>query len=96
MTHAVRQARPVSRDHSDSSAPRRVVTHVTGALDGVMRVVTVLRARGYVVRDLSVDVREELHSELRATVVVTAQQADLLLERLRRLAVVVDALAEDL
>ncbi|MGW2288711.1 hypothetical protein [Streptomyces phaeochromogenes] len=61
-----------------------------------MRVVTVLRARGYVVRDLSVDVQEALGSEIRATVVVTGQQVDLLLERLRRLPVVVDARADDL
>ncbi|MEU6578871.1 hypothetical protein [Streptomyces sp. NPDC046805] len=69
-----------------------MIAHVTGGLDGVLRVAMVLRSRRYSVRDLVVDVREgSVVSEIRATVVLTTQQADLLLERLRRLTAVVDA-----
>ncbi|MFJ9567916.1 hypothetical protein ACIRQQ_48880 [Streptomyces fuscichromogenes] len=80
----------------DSPLPRSVVTRVTGALDGVTRVVTMLRARGYVVRNLKADIQETLDSEIRATVDLTAGQTDLLLERLRRLAIVVNVRIEDL
>jgi hypothetical protein len=69
-----------------------VVIHVTSGLDGVVRVATMLRGRRYRVRDLAVDVREGvLVSEVRATVLLTAAETGLLLERLRRLAVVVHA-----
>jgi hypothetical protein len=51
-----------------------------------------LRGRNYRVRDLTIDVREEVMvSEVSVTVVVTATDAELLLKRLRRLPAVVSA-----
>jgi hypothetical protein len=71
---------------------REFITHVTGGLDGAVRVAMMLRGRNYQVRDLAIDVREGvLFSEVRATVAVTAAEAELLLKRLRRLPVVVSA-----
>ena len=71
---------------------RNVIVQVTGGLDGVVRIATMLRGRRYRVRDLAVDVREGVVvSEVRATVVLTASETALLLERLRRLATVVSA-----
>lgn len=71
---------------------RNVTVQVTGGLDGVVRIATMLRGRRYRVRDLAVDVREGVVvSEVRATVVLTASETALLLERLRRLATVVSA-----
>lgn len=73
-------------------AHRTVIVLVTGGLDGVVRIATVLRGRRYRVRELAVDVREGVVvSEIRATVVLTASETDLLLERLRRLPAVVSA-----
>ena len=67
-----------------------MIVQVTGGLDGVVRIATMLRGRRYRVRDLAVDVREGVVvSEVRATVVLTATETALLLERLRRLATVV-------
>jgi len=71
---------------------REFITHVTGGLDGAVRVAMLLRGRNYRVRDLAIDVREGVvFSEVRATVAVTAAEAELLLQRLRRLPAVVSA-----
>jgi hypothetical protein len=73
-------------------ADYKFVTHVTGGLDGAVRVAMMLRGRNYRVRDLAIDVREAVVvSEVRATVFVTAAEAELLLKRLRRLPAVVSA-----
>ena len=69
----------------------KFVTHVTGGLDGAVRVAMMLRGRNYQVRDLDIDVREGALSEIRATVVVTVAEAELLLRRLRRMPAVVSA-----
>lgn len=75
-----------------TSTYRRVTTHVTDGLDGVMRVVTVLRGRRYRVRDLAVDVREGVvESTVHATVLLSADEHGLLLERLRRIPPVLSA-----
>ena len=71
---------------------RTFITQVTGGLDGAVRVAMMLRGRNYQVRDLAIDVREGVvFSEVRATVAVTAAEAELLLKRLRRLPAVVSA-----
>ena len=71
---------------------RTLITRVAGGLDGAVRVAMMLRGRNYRVRDLTVDVREEVVvSEVSVTVVVTATEAELLLKRLRRLPAVVSA-----
>lgn len=72
--------------------PRAIAVQVTGGLDGALRVATMLRGRGYRVRDLSVDVREGLvESRVACTVALTVAETALLLERLRRLPTVVTA-----
>lgn len=71
---------------------RAVVVYVTGGLDGVLRVMTLLRGRAYRVRDVEVDVREGVvESRVGATAYLTGVEADLLLARLRRMPVVVSA-----
>lgn len=71
---------------------RAIAVQVTGGLDGALRVATMLRGRGYRVRDLSVDVREGVvESRVGCTVALTAAETALLLERLRRLPAVVTA-----
>jgi hypothetical protein len=71
---------------------RAVTAYVIDGLDGVLRVVTLLRGRGYRVRDLTVDVREGVvESRVSCTVVLTAADAHLLVLRLRRMPVVVSA-----
>jgi hypothetical protein len=76
----------------DFPVHRSVVIHVDGGLDAALRVAMMLRGRQYSVLDLAVDVREGLAvSEVRATVVLAGPDTDLLLERLRRLSVVVTA-----
>jgi hypothetical protein len=71
---------------------RRVAVRVADGLDGVLRVASVLRGRRYRVRDLALDVREGVVvSEVRATVLLTAPETDLLLERLRRVVAVISA-----
>ncbi|GAA0927027.1 hypothetical protein [Pseudonocardia zijingensis] len=85
-------ARPSTSPAPEYPVHRSVVAHVTGGLDGVLRVATVLRGRRYRVRDLAVDIREGVVvSEVRATVLLTASETTLLLERLRRLASVTSA-----
>lgn len=71
---------------------RSIVIHLTGGLDGVLRLVTVLRGRCYRVRDVRVDVREGVpESRIDATVLLTASDTALLLARLRRVPMVVTA-----
>jgi hypothetical protein len=65
---------------------RRHQVLTSGGLDGVLRVVTLLRGRGYRVRDLSVDVGEGVVcSTVRCTVSLTDDEASLLVNRLLRL-----------
>jgi hypothetical protein len=69
-----------------------VTTHVTDGLDGVMRVISLLRGRQYRLRDLSINVREGVvASTVSATVLLGAQEHTLLLNRLRRVPSVVSA-----
>ncbi|MCE0763234.1 hypothetical protein LWC35_09990 [Pseudonocardia kujensis] len=71
---------------------RSVVTRVAGGMDGVLRVVALLRGRGYRVHDLAVRMHDGVAvSEIDATISLTASQAALLLARLHRLPTVVDA-----
>ncbi|GEL24310.1 hypothetical protein PSU4_32640 [Pseudonocardia sulfidoxydans NBRC 16205] len=71
---------------------RRVTAYVAGGLDGVLRVVTMLRGRRYKVRDLSVEVCDGVvESVVSCTVALTADEAALLVERLRRMPAVVSA-----
>lgn len=71
---------------------RRLTTHVTGGLDGALRVAGVLRSRGYRVLELSILVQEDdVESEVVCTVLVTNREVDLLLERMRRLPSVVSS-----
>lgn len=74
------------------AAHRTVTVGVAGGLDAVLRVAMMLRGRRYRVRDLAVHVREGVVvSEIRVVVVLTADETDLLLERLRRLPEVLGA-----
>ncbi|MGD9990420.1 hypothetical protein [Pseudonocardia sp.] len=83
--------RPVTLD-AVHPTHRRVTAYVTGGLDGVLRVVTMLRGRGYKVRDLSVEVCDGVvESAVSCTVALTAAEAALLVERLRRMPAVVSA-----
>jgi hypothetical protein len=94
ITGSSRASSPVATDPWPAEFPmhRSVIVHVTGGLDGVVRIAMMLRGRRYRVRDLAVDLREGVVvSEMRATVVLTASETALLLERLRRLAAVVRA-----
>jgi len=100
MTRAMIRPQPENpSDVSDSAGQRAecpvqrsITAHLTGGLDGVLRVVTMLRGRAYRVRDLSADVGEGVvETRVRCTVVLTAAGTSLLLERLRRMPVVVSA-----
>lgn len=80
------------RDAREYPTHRAVVVYVTGGLDGVLRVMALLRGRAYRVRDVEVDVREGVvESRVGATAYLTGGEADLLLARLRRMPVVVSA-----
>ena len=69
-----------------------VTARMTGGLHEALRVAMMLRGRNYQVRELNVEVHEgPAGSSLRAAVVLTAREAALLLERLRRIPVVVGA-----
>lgn len=72
-------------------ADRKVIVHVAEGLDGVLRVAMMLRGRRYRVRDLAMTIREGALSEIRVTVVLTASETELLLNRLRRFPIVVSA-----
>lgn len=71
---------------------RSITAHVVGGLDGVLRVVTLLRGRRYRVRRLEIEVADSvLETRVECTVMLAASGSDLLLERLRRLPTVVSA-----
>lgn len=71
---------------------RRIATYFTGGVEGILNLVFVLQQRGYKVHDLSVDVRDGVReSSMVCTVMVTNDDIDLLLERLRQLPSVVSA-----
>ncbi|GAA3566890.1 hypothetical protein GCM10022222_58480 [Amycolatopsis ultiminotia] len=97
MSHSagvVSRPEPEGRPASAAEFPlhRSLTAHVVGGLAGALRVVTLLHSRRYAVRGLSVDVREGVvESRVSATVLLTAAEADLLLERLRRMPAVVSA-----
>lgn len=95
---AVRTPEPATAE--PAPAPRRaefprhraITAHVTHGLDGVLRVATMLRGRGYRVRDLSVDVREGVvESELTCIIALNSEETGKLLEQLCRVPVVVSA-----
>lgn len=76
----------------DLVAHRCVTAYVAGGLDGTLRVVAMLRGRRYRVHDLTVEVRDGVvESRVSATVSLTSADAELLLERLRRMPAVVSA-----
>lgn len=71
---------------------RSIVMHVMDGLSGALRVVATLHGRRYAVRNLDLEVREGLaESRVTCTVSLTADEAALLLERLRRMPAVVSA-----
>ncbi|WP_051580576.1 hypothetical protein [Pseudonocardia acaciae] len=79
-------------DAAEFPTYRAVVAHVTGGLDGVLRVVTLLRGRVYRVRDLEVEVREGVvESRVGCTALLTSGEIEMLLARLRRMPSVVSA-----
>lgn len=76
----------------ESRTYRRIVVHLTDGLDGVLRVLVVLRQRAYHLRDVAVDVREGVvESRLECTVLLSGGEVDLLLARLHRTSVVTSA-----
>ncbi|HEX4251680.1 MAG TPA: hypothetical protein VH008_27720 [Pseudonocardia sp.] len=92
-TSQPRPTRPtVGRRPIDHPTYRCVTTHVTDGLDGVLRVMTVLRGRRYYLRDLSISVQEGVvASTVSATVLLGAEEYGLLLNRLRRVPSVLSA-----
>lgn len=71
---------------SEFPVHRVVVAHVADGLDGALRVASMLRGRRYRVRNFSLQMREGVVvSAVRATVVLTSDDTDHLLERLRRI-----------
>lgn len=69
---------------------RRVATHITGGLDGVLRIAGMLRTRGYRVLDLEISICDGVvESSVVCTVLIGTHEIDLLLERLRRIPSVV-------
>lgn len=74
---------------------RFLTASVAGGFDGVMHVAMMLRTRQYQVTKLSVDVGcSSTRSAVRVTVRLTSAEARLLLERMRRLPLVVTAQVE--
>jgi hypothetical protein len=88
-----RPSRPAASPRSaDHPTYRCVTTHVTDGLDGVLRVMIVLRGRQYRLRDLSINVQEGVvASTVSATVLLGAEEHGLLLNRLRRVPSVLSA-----
>lgn len=76
--------------HPDHDVPthRSVTARVAGGLDGVVRVLVLLRGRRYRVRHLAVDVER---GSVECTATLTAADTRQLLERLRRLPAVISA-----
>ncbi|MCE3552336.1 hypothetical protein LWC33_12805 [Pseudonocardia sp. RS11V-5] len=75
---------------SAPAAPRvpgavTVAVTVTGGLDGVQRVVTLLRGRGYPVRELTADLADDDTGALGVRLPLTPEEAELLVARLHRL-----------
>jgi tRNA U34 2-thiouridine synthase MnmA/TrmU len=71
---------------------RTITAHVSGGFDGALRVATMLRSRGYRVRGLSLDIQEgTVPSRFECTLELHAADVGLLLERLRRIVVVLAA-----
>ena len=68
-----------------------VTVAVTGGLEGVQRVVTLLRGRGYPVRGLTADLADDDTGALGVRLPLTAEEAELLLARLHRLPAVLHA-----
>jgi len=92
MSHTAVSPDAVSRVDGEFPTHRSVTVQMTGGLDGAHRVITMLRTRRYHVRDLTVSIREGVVvSEVRCTVVSTTTDTALLLERLRRIPIVVAA-----
>ncbi|UMP00075.1 ACT domain-containing protein [Amycolatopsis sp. EV170708-02-1] len=80
------------RSHRGFPAYRSLTVHVTDRLDGAARVVMLLRARSYRVRDMTVEVREGVvESRVQCTVWLGRDDVELLLCRLRRMPGVVSA-----
>lgn len=81
---------PARHLRPEPSLHRRFVASISGGLDGAVRVAMMLRGRNYQVRDLTVDIHEGVElSEIRATILLTAAEADLLVKRLQRMPAVV-------
>lgn len=71
---------------------RRIATYFVGGIDKIPGLVDALAHRGYIVHDLSVDVRDGVkESSMRCAVLVADGEVELLLERLRRLPSVVSS-----
>jgi hypothetical protein len=76
----------------DSRAYRKIVVHLTDGVDGVLRVMVLLRQRTYRLRDVAVEVREGVaESRLQCTVLLAGSEVEFLLERLHRMSVVTSA-----
>ncbi|MGY6653606.1 hypothetical protein ACXIZN_15670 [Amycolatopsis sp. TRM77291] len=73
-------------------AYRSLTVHVTDRLEGAARVVMLLRASSYRVRDMTVEVREGVvESSVQCTVWLDQDDVETLLRRLRRTPGVVSA-----
>ena len=68
-----------------------VTVAVTGGLDGVQRVVTLLRGRGYPVRGLAADLADDDTGTVGLHLPLTVEEAELLVARLHRLPAVLHA-----
>lgn len=85
-------SRTESRTAPEFPVHRAITVHVTGGFDGSLRVLVMLRGRRYRVRDLAVEVYEGVvQSRIDCTITLSAAETRLLLERLRRIPVVVTA-----
>ncbi|GAA4690631.1 hypothetical protein GCM10023215_29150 [Pseudonocardia yuanmonensis] len=87
MTAALLPAPATSAQAPD---PVSLTVAVTGGLDGVQRVVTLLRGRGYPVRGLTADLDDDTGT-LGLTLPLTVEEAELLVARLHRLPAVLRA-----
>lgn len=84
--------RPVQRTRPPVLVRRRIATHFTGGVEGMLNLADMLRERGYKVHDLSVDIRDGVReSSMVCTVMVTNNDVDQLLDQLRCLNPVVSS-----
>lgn len=90
MTAALLPA-PVAPDVTTMPGHVSVTVVVTGGLDGLQRVVTLLRGRGYPVRGLTADLADDDTGALGVHLPLTAEEAELLVARLHRLPAVLHA-----